>query len=98
MAYEKDMCLSYCRSLSSLGMLESGPGKSCNDIYELNINEASREVSAFNLLLVYANPTVIWNWSVIDTCMRIADFDTSRGDNCPTGWKNITSPHTCSTT
>ena len=26
--------------------------------------------------------------------MRIADLDTSRGDDCPSGWTNITTPVT----
>ena len=37
---QEKICSSFC---SSLGMLESNPGKSCNDIYQ--INKASRGMS-----------------------------------------------------
>jgi len=78
-------------------MLESNPGKSCADIYR--INKASRGASGD----YWINTTTGIHQVYCDMeleCgnykggwMRIADLDTSRGDNCPTGWNKITSPN-----
>ena len=97
MALEKDMCLNYCRSLSSLGMLESNPGVSCSDIYELN--EDSQGVSTYYWIQTSTGVHQVYCDMELECgghkggWMRIADLDTSRGDDCPTGWKSITSPN-----
>ena len=92
MAQEK-VCSTFC---TSLGMLESSPGKSCDDIYQ--INKASRGVSGFywinttsGIQEVYCNMELQCGghkggWT------RVAQFDTSQGDPCPSGWTLITTP------
>jgi len=93
-AFEKDMCLNYCRSLSSLGILESNPGASCNDIYELN--EDSKGVSTYYWIQTSTGVHQVYCDMELECSgikggwMRIADLDTSRGDDCPTGWSKIT--------
>ena len=84
---------SFC---TCLGMLHSSPGKSCDDIY--HINKASRGMSDN----YWVNTTTGVHQVYCDMeleCgghkggwMRIADLDTSRGDDCPSGWTNITTP------
>ena len=93
-AHEK-VCSSFC---SSLGMIQSNPGKSCNDIYK--INKASRGVSgdyyiqtATGVHQVYCDMELgcgghKGGW------MRIANLDTTRGDDCPSGWTKITTNDT----
>jgi len=90
-AAQEKVCSSF---FSSLGMLESNPGKSCDDIYQ--INKASRGMSD----LYWINSTtgvhpVYCNMEL--ECgghkggwMRIADLDASRGDDCHSGWTKIT--------
>ena len=92
MAQEK-VCSTFC---TSLGMLESSPGKSCDDIYQ--INKASRGVSGVywinttsGINQVYCNMELQCGghkggWT------RVAQFDTSQGDPCPSGWTLITTP------
>ena len=84
------------RGCSYLGFLRSIPGKSCSDIYQFN--EASRGVSGN----FWINTTTGVHQVYCDMeleCgghkggwMRIADLNTSRGDDCPSGWMKITSP------
>ena len=92
MAQEK-VCSTFC---TSLGMLESSPGKSCDDIYQ--INKANRGVSGLywinttsGIHQVYCNMELQCGghkggWT------RVVQFDTSQGDPCPTGWTLITTP------
>ena len=92
MAQEK-VCSTFC---TTLGMLESSPGKSCDDIYQ--INKASRGVSGLywinttsGIHQVYCNMELQCGghkggWT------RVVQFDTSQGDPCPTGWTLITTP------
>ena len=90
---EEKVCSSFC---SSLGMLQSSPGKSCADIYRINM--ASREVSG----LYWINTTTGLHQVNCDMELecgghgggwtRIAMFDTSKGDPCPSGWWNTTTP------
>ena len=57
------MCSNFC---SALGMLSTSPGKSCNDIYQ--INKTSRGVSVqtdWNSTASVHVRTVIWNQSVV---------------------------------
>ena len=87
LAVSEQVCSSFC---SSIGMLESNPGKSCADIYQ--INKATRGVSHD----YWVNTTTGTHQVYCDMeleCgghkggwMRIADYDTIRGDNCPLGW------------
>ena len=86
---EENVCTGFC---SSLGMLQSSPGKDCNDIYQ--INKATR-----------GNSGLYWIGNTTDSfqvfcdmdlqCgeggwMRVVDLDTARGDDCPTGWAKDT--------
>ena len=75
-------------------MLESNPGKSCVDIYQ--INKATRGMSHD----YWVNTTTGTHQVYCDMeleCgghkggwMRIAHYDISRGDNCPSGWSKTT--------
>ena len=92
-AAQENVCSTFC---SSLGNLKSNPGKSCDDIYQ--INQASRGVSGkywinttIDVYQVYCDMELECGghkggW------MRIADLDTSKGDDCPSGWTKITTP------
>jgi len=89
---EERVCSSFCSSLGT----ETNPGKSCADIYQ--INKASRGVSgdywiqtATGLHQVYCDMELECG-GYKGGWMRIADFDTSAGDDCPTGWVKITTP------
>ena len=81
---EEKVCTSFC---SSFGMLQNSPGKSCNDIYQTNKN--TREMSG----LYWINNSTSTYQVYCDMelqCgkggwMRVADLNTSRGDDCPTG-------------
>jgi len=95
-ATEEKVCSSFC---SSLGMLQSSPGKSCTEIYQ--INKASRDVSG----LYWINTTSGLHQVYCDMELecggykggwtRITKFDTSKGDPCPSGWSKITSRNVC---
>ena len=90
-AAQQKACSSFC---SSLGMVQSNPGLSCNDIYQ--INKGSRGMSdnywintTMGVHQVYCDMELECGghkggW------MRIADLDISRGDDCPTGWTKTT--------
>ena len=95
-AQEKMSCSNFC---SSLGMLQSSPGNSCAEIYQ--INKASRGLSG----LYWINTT---NGTYQVTCdmelecgghkggwTTIVKFDTSKGDSCPSDeWRKVYSPRT----
>jgi len=92
MAQEK-VCSSFC---NTLGMLRSSPGKSCDNIYQ--VNKATRGVSGHywinttsGIHQVYCNMELQCGghkggWT------RVVQFDTSQGDSCPFGWTLITTP------
>ena len=90
---EEKVCSSFC---SSLGMLQSSPGKSCADIYQ--INKASRGVSG----LYWINTTSGLHQVNCDMELEcsghkggwttIFKLDTSKGDSCPPGWIRLTTP------
>ena len=92
-AAQEETCSAFC---GSLGMLQSNPGRSCNVIYK--INKASRGVSGD--YWIYTNTGVHQVYCDMELeCgghkggwMRIANLNTSRGDNCPSGWTKITTP------
>ena len=85
-AAQENSCSAFC---SSLGMLKSNPGKSCDDIYQ--VNRASRGASGnYWINTTTSVHQVYYNMEL--ECgghkggwMRIADLDTSRGDDCPSG-------------
>ena len=90
-AAEDKVCSNFC---SSIGMLQSNLGKSCNDIYQ--INKASRGASGNYWITTTTGVHQVYCDMELECgghkggWMRIADLDTSRGDNCPTGWTKIT--------
>ena len=91
-AHEKT-CSAFC---SSLGMSQSSPGKSCDDIYQMN--KASRGSSGnywinttTGVHQVYCDMELECGGHKGDW-MRIANVDATRGDDCPSGWTNITTP------
>jgi len=69
------------------------PGASCADIH--NKNPASHGNSGYYVVKTNHIYTVYCDMEL--ECsghnggwMKIADYDTSNGDDCPTGWKNMT--------
>ena len=93
-AAQENVCSAFC---SSLGMLQSTPGKSCSDIYQ--INKASRGASGNYWINTTTGVHQVYCDMELECgghkggWMRIADLDTSRGDDCPSGWNNITTPN-----
>ena len=89
----EQVCSNFC---SSLGMLESNPGKSCADIYQ--INKAARGVSRDYWVNTTTGIHQVYCDMELECAgykggwMRIADLDISRGDACPGEWRNITAP------
>ena len=86
----ESVCSSFC---SSLGMMRSNPGKSCKDIYQ--INKATRGRSDHYWINTTGVHQVFCDMEL--ECgghkggwMRIANFDTSEGDACPSQWTQIT--------
>ena len=92
-AAQEKVCSNFC---STLGMLQSSPGKSCDDIFQ--INKASRGVSGNYWINTTTGVHQVYCDMELECgghkggWMRIADLDTSRGDDCPIGWTNITTP------
>ena len=93
-AHEK-VCSAFC---NSLGMVQSNPGKTCNDIYQ--INKATRGVSGNYWINTTTGVHQVYCDMELECgghkggWMRIADLDTRRGDDCPSGWTKITTPVT----
>ena len=90
---QEKVCSSFC---SSLGMMQSNPGKSCDDIYK--INKDSRGMSGNYWINTTTGVHQVYCDMELECgghkggWMRIADLDTTRGDECPTGWAKITTP------
>ena len=88
------VCSNFC---SCLGTLQSTPGKSCSEIYQ--INKASRGASGNYWINTTTGVHQVYCDMELECgghkggWMKIADFDTSRGDDCPSGWANITTPN-----
>ena len=88
---DEKVCSSFC---SSLGMLQSSPGKSCAEIYQ--INKASRGMSG----LYWINTTSGLHQVNCDMELEcggqkggwttIVRLNISKGDICPSGWTRIT--------
>ena len=92
-AAQEKVCSTVC---STLGMLQSTPGKSCDDIYQFN--KASRTVSRNYWINTTTGVHQVYCDMELECgghkggWMRIADLDTSRGDDCPSAWTKITTP------
>ena len=90
-AAQEKVCSSFC---SSFGLLQTNPGKSCDDIYQ--INKASRGVSGNYWINTTTDVHQVYCDMELECgghkggWMRIANLDTSRGDDCPSGWTKIT--------
>ena len=83
-------------SLKKLGINSSHPAKSCREIY--NYNMASRGQSGYywinntdNIIKVYCDMELTCG-GITGGWMRIANIDTTKGDDYPSGWKKITQP------
>ena len=81
--------------VNKLGTDSSHPAKSCRDIY--NYNMASRGQSGYywiktdQVYRVYCDMQLTCG-GITGGWMRIANTDTTQGDNCPSGWRKITQP------
>ena len=84
-------CSTLC---SSLGMLQNNPGKYCDHINQMN--EASRGVSGTYWIQTSTGVHQVYRDMELKCgghkggWMRVADHDTSRGDDCPSEWTKIT--------
>ena len=90
---QEKICSTLC---SSLGMLQANPGKSCDDIY--HVNKGSRGASGNYWINTNTGVHQVYCDMELECgghkggWMRIADLDTSRGDDCPSGWTKISTP------
>ena len=81
--------------VNKLGTDSSHPAKSCREIY--NYNMASRGQSGYywiktdNIYKVYCDMELTCG-GIRGGWMRIANIDTTQGDDCPSGWRKITQP------
>ena len=81
---------------STVGMLQSTPGRSCNDIYQ--ISKASRVRSGNHWINTTTGVHQVYCDMELECgshkggWMRIANLDTSGRDDCPIEWTKITSP------
>ena len=96
---QEKICSTSC---STVGMLQSTPGKSCVDVYQFN--KASRGASGNYWISSTTGVHQVYCDMQLECgghkggWMRIADLDTSRGDDCPSGWAKITTPVAACTT
>ena len=85
------VCSSTC---SSFGTSAANPGKSCDDIYQ--VNRGSRGVSGDYYIETTTGVYQVYCDMELECdghkggWMRIVDLDTSRGDDCPDGWSKFT--------
>ena len=84
-----------CTNDEKLGLTSSNPGESCRNIYDCN--PASCGVSGFYWIKTDRVKEVYCDMEL--NCggikggwMRIANFDTTHGDECPVGWRKVISP------
>ena len=81
--------------VNKLGTDSSHPAKSCREIY--NYNMASRGQSGYywiktdDVYKVYCDMELKCG-GITGGWMRIANIDTTQGDDCPSGWSKITQP------
>ena len=84
LAAQEKVCSTSC---STVGMLQSTPGKSCSDIYQ--INKVSRGASDNYWIKTTTGVHQVYCDMELECgglkggWMRIANLDTSMGDNCP---------------
>ena len=92
-AAQENVCSAF---RNSLGMLQLNPGKSCDDIYQ--INKASRGASGNYWITTTTGVHQVYCDMELECgghkggWMRIADLDANRGDDCPSGWTKIITP------
>ena len=90
---QEKVCSTSC---STVGMMQSTPGKSCSDIYEFN--KASRGLSSNYWINTTTGVHQVYCDMELECgdhkggWMRIYDLDTTRGDDCPSIWTKITTP------
>ena len=92
-AGQNKVCSAFC---NRLGTNESTPGRTCNEIYQINKNSRGASGNYWintttGIHQVYCDMELECDghnggW------MRIANIDTREGDSCPSGWGSITSP------
>ena len=88
---QEKVCSNFC---SSLGMMESNPGKSCDDIYQ--VNKASRGVSDDYWIQTATGTHQVYCDMELECgghkggWMRVVDLDISGGDSCPAPWDQVT--------
>ena len=92
-AGEEKVCSAFC---TTLGTQQVSPGRSCNDIYQ--INKDSRGVSGNYWISTTTGVYQVYCDMELECggqrggWMRIASIDTRGGGSCPSGWGSITSP------
>ena len=97
-AAQEKACSSVQFVCSTVGLLQSTPGSSCKEIYHFNKARVSK--AGHGKYWINTTTGVQEVYCDMDLeCgghkggwMRIADLDMSRGDDCPSGWRKITSP------
>ena len=78
------------------GLCSKLPGISCGDIYQLN--PTSHGKSGYYVIQAGDRSMFVYCDMELEKCggekgwMKVTDIDTSKGDDCPNGWSNITSP------
>ena len=77
------------------GLCTKLPGKYCGDIYQLN--PTSHGKSGYYVVQAGDRPLFVYCDMELECggekgWMRITDTDLSNGDDCPNGWRKITSP------
>ena len=92
-AAQDKVCSAFC---TSLGMLQSSPARSCDDIYQMN--KQSRGVSGNYWINTTTGVHQVYCDMELECgghkggWMRIAALDASKGDDCPSEWTKITTP------
>ena len=83
-----------CQFMAAACQEQLVPGKSCNDIYQINMN--GRMKSGYYWINTTTGVHQVYCDMELECgghkggWMRIANLNASRGDNCPTGWTKMT--------
>ena len=81
--------------VNKLGIDSSSPGKSCRDIYNNNMASCGQSgyywIKTDQVYRVYCDMELTCG-GITGGWMRIANIDTTQGDDCPSGWSKITQP------
>ncbi|XP_065914398.1 uncharacterized protein [Dysidea avara] len=77
------------------GLIPTLPAKSCRDIYQLNPTSDGK--SGYYVVKIGDRPSFVYCDMELECggekgWMRITDMNITNGDECPHGWKKITSP------